>query len=257
MLLNENQAAKFIKTDDGQNISIRHTKIGSKQVVLVLPGFFQSKNTPTFRCIEKLICQNGFDVISVDFRGHGDSSGFYTFSSKENLDLRTVINYAQHDYTSIIALGFSMGGAIAIIEQAQKHKLDGLICIGSPKEFRKIEMQWWRPSAMQCQRRSLEKGVGCRIGAIWHHKKKAIDCISKLGATPILLLHGTNDRIVFKQHSQDLYAEASGSKEIKLIDGGSHAEDLFRTHPDVMVETIVDWINEQVSKKSDNARPIS
>ncbi|MFT5207835.1 MAG: pimeloyl-ACP methyl ester carboxylesterase [Candidatus Omnitrophota bacterium] len=254
MLLKDNQIEKFLRTDDGQNIAVRHTKIGSKQVVLVLPGFFQSKNTLTFRLIESLLCSQGFDVISIDFRGHGDSSGFYTFSAKENFDLRAVIDYAEGNYSNIIALGFSLGGAIAIIEQAQKQKLDGLICVGSPRDFRKIEMQWWRLSAMQCQRRSLERGVGCRIGPIWYHKKKAIDCILNLGDAPILMLHGTKDRIVFKQHSQSLYAKANGLKQIKLIDGGSHAEDLFRTHPEEMIKIITNWIHKQVDHKRNGAQ---
>ena len=32
-----------------------------------------------------------FDVISLDFRGHGKSSGLYTFTDKEPKDLKTVI----------------------------------------------------------------------------------------------------------------------------------------------------------------------
>lgn len=231
-----------LATVDNETISIRHTAIGSKQVVVILPGFFQSKNTFTFRLIESLLCSQGFDVISVDFRGHGNSSGRYSFSVKEYLDVRSVIDYAQNKYTQIWALGFSMGGAIAIIEQAHQHKFSGLICVGSPMDFNKIEMQWWRLSAIKCQMRSIERGIGCRMGAFWMRKKRAIDYVQKIIDTPILFVHGTEDGIVFKRHSQELFSKTRGLAEIKLIEGGSHAEDLFRTHPDLMSKSIVEWI---------------
>ena len=50
------------------------------------------------------------DLISFDFRGHGKSSGIYTFTSKESEDIKSVVNYAKKTYKRVYLTGFSLGG---------------------------------------------------------------------------------------------------------------------------------------------------
>ena len=68
--------------------------------VLICHGFFQSKETATFRRLAQSLAE-GRDVLAMDFRGHGCSEGLYTFSALENADLEAVLNFVKEHYRHI------------------------------------------------------------------------------------------------------------------------------------------------------------
>lgn len=80
------------------------------------------------------------------------------------------------------------------------------------------------------------------MGQPWSPKSAAVDAVRQIGGTPLLFIHGSEDRIVYPRHSVGLYDAAAGPKQIRIVAGGGHAEDLFRTHADLMSELIWDWI---------------
>ncbi|WP_338598913.1 alpha/beta fold hydrolase [Sulfolobus tengchongensis] len=64
------------------------------------------------------LCNEGISTLRFDYRGHGDSSGFFedAFSPKNALDdAETIVNHAlKMGYKEIAFLGFSLGGYIAL-----------------------------------------------------------------------------------------------------------------------------------------------
>ena len=60
-----------------------------------MPGWFMTKDSESFLEMCKVF-GTSTDVIGMDFRGHGKSSGFYTFTSRELLDVRAVVHYARN-----------------------------------------------------------------------------------------------------------------------------------------------------------------
>lgn len=240
----ETQAAHrklFLSAADGTRISVEHGYSGRAEAVIVAPGFFQSKNTPTFRRIIRLVGQHA-DVIAMDFRGHGDSGGLYHFSAKEADDLDCVARYASDHHARVRVLGFSYGGSIALLTQARRPCFDAIACVGSPMRPDRIEFEWWRRSSWFSGSRSMEPGVGCRMAPPWLPKASALDAVRRIGGTPLMFIHGTEDRIVYPRHSVVLYDAAAGPKQIHFIVGGGHAEDLFRTHADQTARLIREWI---------------
>jgi len=229
-----------VSTSDHVRIAIRHTQTGHPNVVIVAPGFFQSKDTRTFRRIEQNL-KDSFDVISMDFRGHGKSGGLYTFSAKEKEDVKAVVDYAKKSYPKVGLLGFSYAGTIAVIEQAAYHNLTSLACVASPMASDQIELRWWTPEAVRLAWRGMEKGAGVRPGNPFLKKVKAVDVVGRLDKTPILFIHGTKDPTVGGRHSRALYEAAREPKALKIIRGGSHAQDMFRTHTQEFMTLVVDW----------------
>ena len=126
-----------VVTSSGVKISIRHKRILKNIAIVVAHGFFQSKETQTFKKIEDELIQY-FDIVSMDFRGHGKSEGLYTFSAYEKEDLKAVVDYARQHYQKVGVLGFSYGGSIALIEQAEFRNIDSLVCVSSPMASDKI-----------------------------------------------------------------------------------------------------------------------
>lgn len=231
---------KSLRTPSGVQISIRHERVAKESVIVVAHGFFQSKETKTFRNIEKEF-MDAFDVISMDFRGHGKSEGFYTFSSLEKEDLKAVVDYAREHYKKVGVLGFSYGGSIAIIEQAEFRNIDSIICVSSPMASDEIEFKWWTPDAVKLGVKGLEPGAGVRPGNPWLEKVKAINVVSLVSPSPIFFIHGDKDPTVHHRHSQMLYNAAKEPKVLKILPAGSHAEELYRQFPKQFIEEAKNW----------------
>jgi pimeloyl-ACP methyl ester carboxylesterase len=216
--------------------------------VIICPGFCQSKETPTFQRLSRAVAEAGCDVLAMDFRGHGRSSGRYTFSAREEADLLAVLAWARERYRRLGVLGFSLGAAIAINTASRSpEQMYGLVAVSAPSRFEEIEFKFWTPEAWRVGVWSWEPGVGCRPGNVWLPKAPPVERIRELSALPLLLLHGTRDVIVSADHSRRLYAAAPEPKRLELIEGGSHAEALFRDDPEGFLRRVRPWLTATVA----------
>lgn len=97
-----------IETNDKVQLQVNRYENGGRTVVVIAHGFMQSNDTKTFRKIAESFLPE-FDVISIDFRGHGKSGGRFYLTAKETGDLISVLNYAKARYERIGVIGFSLG----------------------------------------------------------------------------------------------------------------------------------------------------
>ena len=233
-----------VTTSDGERISFVHRHESGREVAVVLcHGFFKSKDTSTFRRLSDTLAR-GYDVVTMDFRGHGRSSGRYTFSAREGADLEAVLAWMRPRYRSIGVLGFSLGAAVAI--NTVSHHQDGvrsLIAVSAPVAFEEIEFKWWTAEAIRRGIQGLEPGAGCRLGNLFLAKERPIERIRFIQGIPALFLHGTRDVIVEHRHSRRLYAAAADPKRLEIIEGGSHAEALFRDDPEGFMRVVSEWLS--------------
>ena len=231
-----------VVTTDGVRISVDGYQQAERQTaVIICPGFFQSKDTPTFRRMSQAL-QQDVDVLAMDFRGHGRSSGRYTFSAQEGADLEAVLVWARARYRRLGVLGFSLGGAVAInVVSHHQEDVQSLVAVSAPCAFEEVEFRYWTPEAMRTGLTGLEPGAGCRPGNPFLKKIRSIDSVRHLTAIPVLLIHGTRDVIVGLQHSRRLHAAAATPVQLEIIDGGSHAEALFRDDPERFLGLIRPW----------------
>ncbi len=236
-----------VTTSDGVQIAFDlYQRPGRDTVLIICPGFFQSKNTPTFRRMATALAHYR-DVICMDFRGHGDSSGQFTFSAKEEADLKAVLDWARPRYAHMVLLGFSLGAATAIDVVGQGADVQTLIAVSAPTAFEDIELQIWTPKAVMAGLKAIEPGVGCRPGNPWLTKPRPIDRIRQV-KVPIIFIHGTDDGTTFAHHSQELFAQAAGPKQLVVIEGGRHAEELYRQDPQGFVTLVEDWLQSVPSR---------
>ncbi len=133
-----------LKTKDKIDIAINHYSYGFNEVVIVAPGWCMTKDSDAFCRISEMFAKN-FDLISLDFRGHGKSKGMYTFTSKELMDMDSVVRFARKNkYKKIYLAGFSLGAAIALIYTSKSRFIDKVIAVSAPSDFNKIENQMWK-----------------------------------------------------------------------------------------------------------------
>ena len=244
-----------VTTADGIRLSLDCYGAGAHETaVIICPGFFQSKDTATFRRMSSTLAV-GRDVVGMDFRGHGRSRGLYTFSARERADLEAVLTWAQARYQQLGIIGFSMGGAISI-NTLSRHpeRVKTLVAVSAPSSFEEIEFKFWTPEAMRTGAQGLEFGSGCRPGNLLLKKERPVERLQHFRHLPTLFIHGTNDVIIDVQHSHRLYAAAPEPKQLEIIQGGSHAEALFRDDPQGFVRIVDAWLARTLSDGTGAAR---
>ena len=231
-----------VLTADGIQISFDlYQEAGRDAVIVICPGFFQSKETPTFQRLASTLSSD-CDVVCLDFRGHGRSSGSFAFSAYEQADLNAVLDWVRERYARIGIMGFSLGAATAINVASHRNGIRTLITVSAPGTFEGIEFKFWTPEAIKTGIRGLEQGAGFRPGNLWAKKERPIDNIKSVAPVPILLIHGTNDQTVLHRHSERLHQAAGEPKRLILIEGGGHAEELFRRCPEEFLPPIREWL---------------
>jgi len=229
-----------LSTKDGERIEVRIRKTGQSQALVICPGFFQSKDTQRFRDLSRALSR-AFDFVAMDFRGHGRSTGGYTFGAKEMLDLEAVLAWARPQWARIGVLGFSMGGTIALNEVAEHHNADSVVAVSALMAFEEVENRWWDPRALQMALNNWDPRCGVRPGNPLLPKPAPRDRVDRLAPIPVLFIHGTEDPIVALRHSEVLFAKAREPKRLEIISGGGHAEELFRQFPERFVTLVTDW----------------
>ena len=248
----EDVTSGILHTKDNVPIAYEHYKEGFDSVVIICPGFFNSKKNRWMRKTAELVKKN-YDVIIFDFRGHGDSGGKYTWSAFENRDLDAVLGYATgHKYKHIGIVAFSLGAAVSINVAVSHSEIESMVIISCPTRFNMIDFQFWKPGMFSDLKENIEckwEGKGARAGSIFYQKKDPIDSIRYVKNTAILFIHGDNDWVVNDRHSRRLYEAAPGIKKLEIIKGGLHAERLIESYPENMQKLILDWFSETFTRQ--------
>lgn len=231
-----------LKSKDNVKIAINFYNQGNEAVVIVAPGWCMTKDSKAF-CEISEVFANDFDVITLDFRGHGKSGGFFTFGAKEIEDLTTVVDFAKEKYDKIYLAGFSLGASTSLIVAAQNDCVDKVIAVSAPSEFGKIENYMWKKAAWfeTLRKFELSRFLTIRPSLIIHKKPKAIDFVDKITA-PTLFIAGENDPTVYPWHTEKLFQKATCRKDYKLFKNGYHAEDLYLHFKDEFTKLCIDWL---------------
>ncbi len=230
-----------LTTKDNIKIAINYYKKNFEKVIIISPGWFMTKDSKSFREMSEIFC-NYADVITIDFRGHGKSGGFYTFTSKEVIDINTVIDFAKTIYKEIYLIGFSLGGAISLIAASKCDCIKKIIVVSTPSCFEKIENKMWKkeawlPTLRKCE---LNRWFSIRPGLLNGKKIRPIDIIDSI-KIPTLFIAGEKDPTVCFWHTKALYEKAVCMKKYQLFENCAHAEDLFIEDREKFIKICFDW----------------
>lgn len=231
----------YLITKDKIKIAVNHYKRGGNQVLIIAPGWTMSKESIFIKEIASLFAES-FDVISFDFRGHGKSSGIYTFTSKEVEDLDTVVNYAKKNYQNTYLLGFSLGGAISILHSAKENSVDTLITVSAPHSFKRIKNYMWIKDFLQNPFKKYEKKIciTLRPSPIIGQKIRPIDVVDKI-CIPSLFIVGDSDTIILPNDTKSLFEKAICQKRFELFENCNHGEDLIYQDKEKLINICIDW----------------
>ncbi|SDS42829.1 Lysophospholipase, alpha-beta hydrolase superfamily [Polaribacter sp. KT25b] len=249
----------------------------TKAVVVLVHGM--GEHSGRYKHVAKKLNENDFSVVAFDHFGHGKTSGKRGHNPNFEAVLESVsktIEKAKELYPNkpVFLYGHSMGGNVVInYSIRKKHNLKGIIAT-SP--FLKLAFQ--PPKIKLIVGKLLQKiapsiTMGNELNAndvsrdkievnkyvhdpLVHNKispnfsltfietgQWAIKNASKL-QTPMLLLHGTDDKIIDYKGTQE-FANNSDKTTLKLYEGGYHElqNDLCKEE---MLQDVVNWLNSQL-----------
>ncbi len=152
----------------------------------------------------------GYNVLVADYRGYGKSTGGEPSEAKVYEDAEAIWNYLlkQHDSSPrhTFIYGYSLGGAIAIDLAVRHPEAAGLITEGT---FTSMY--------------DMGKRKYAYLPVDWLLNQR-FDSLNKVGKLkiPVLFIHGTWDRLIPWQMSQQLFEQSPQPKFLKRIEGGEH-----------------------------------
>lgn len=235
---------KTLTTDDNHTIACNHYKKGRQEVIVIAHGFYNNKDTILFKNIAELFAEH-FDVLSFDFRGHGKSTGFFSWTAREVYDLRSVIHHAKAErYKKIGVIGFSLGAAIGLIEASENQAIDSIIAVSAPYDVRDIDFCFWEQEMVSDLMLNIGpkgKGKGIRPGNPFLKKKTPLAVVASIAPRPVLFLHGEKDWLIKPRHSERLYQAAREPKEMQIIPQAGHAEKIYDSFPQEFKQICLQW----------------
>lgn len=238
--------SESLRTTDGQMIHYDLYYHGHQQLIIIAHGFFNNKDAVHLKELEQALADQ-FDILIMDFRGHGKSGGLFYWTSKEYLDLQAVLEHAKSYYKKIGVIGFSLGAATSIITASEVDGIDTVISISAPTEFEKIEYHFWDLDVENDIFYNLigggRIGKGVRPGPFWLKKDKPIQRVERIKC-PVFYIHGEADWLIKPWHSEELYKKTRTKKRLSIIKDGPHAEYLIRKNKQETIDLIRDWLGE-------------
>lgn len=152
----------------------------------------------------------GYNLLMVDYRGYGKSTGGAPSEAKMYEDAEAAWNYLIKQRACLpgrtFIYGHSLGGAVAIDLAVRHPEAAGVI----------EEASFTNMQAMG----EIEYGY-LPVGLLLGERFDTLQKIPRL-KIPLLVIHGTWDKIVPYQMAQQLFDAAQSPKILKIIEGGEH-----------------------------------
>jgi len=198
----------------------------SARVAIVLCHGHAGSMDPEVKVASWLYCA-GFHVLMFDFRAHGRSGGDHvslgTLERRDLLGALDVLSARGIDRVGV--LGFSMGGAVALLTAAVEERIVAVVCDGAFAwldetllgwaEQRTGAPRWLARPVVGLVRRFAEWRLGVRL-------EDPIRWIGCIAPRPVLLIHGDRDRYVSVRAVEALYAAAGEPKELWRVAEAGH-----------------------------------
>lgn len=203
--------------------------------------------------LARFLYNHGFHVFLYDSRQHGESEGQYcTYGYYEKRDVSTVIDYleSRNDINAgkIGIFGTSMGAAVAIQAAAIEPRIRAVVAEASFTDLRTITVDYQRRIAKLPWHflRNVALSRSQKVAGFKAREVSPLNDVRRLTA-PILFIHGTKDELISVEYSKLLYRQATGLKDLLLVEGANH-NDVWEIGGTVYERKIIDFFEQHLSR---------
>ncbi|MFD2216639.1 alpha/beta hydrolase [Metabacillus endolithicus] len=218
----------------------------SKKVIIIAHGIRWSL-FGSFKYVE-MFQKRGFHVLLCDHRFHGLSGGNYTsFGYYEKDDLKAWIDYLSvrmGNRVFIGLLGESLGAASALEVSKRDNRVKFCIADCSFSDFSSLLKLRLRLD-LRLRFYPLIDVISLLIKLRYGWSFPEISPIKGLEKTktPILFIHGKEDKFIPLQMTLDMFKRKKGNKKLYLVPKAGHAE-AYNTDPKGYEKKVSDFIKE-------------
>ena len=247
--------------------------------MLLVHGFIEhgGRYAPT----AEALARRGYAVSVTDLRGHGKSDGprcwIRSFDEYlDDLDGSSTASSRRAAGKPVFVLGHSLGGLIAVLWCIRRQpKLSGLILSGPALQVRQQLFPWLRHLAglgsILFPRLRLVPHGGRNISATRRSSRvprrsaglsRPFSRTDRSGnpacrrpgpgrvrkvRVPLLILHGTADRVAAVEASQELFQRAEATDKTLRLYPGLYHEVLNEPEKEQVLADLIEWIEQRVT----------
>jgi len=208
----------------GAKIHALHLKLPREQnrgIVLFLHG--NAENLKEWFTNPDFWINSGYDVLMMDYRGYGKSTGSIESEAQLHSDALAAWNYIKDQYArkKKVIYGRSLGTALAA-KLATQVSSDLVVLVSPYTSMKDMANQYypWVPSM------------------VLRYPLENTQYIQQLN-TPILLLHGSNDRLINSKHSQVLASLNNRARFVEIPDAGHGDIHNFPLYTKTLLDALV------------------
>jgi dipeptidyl aminopeptidase/acylaminoacyl peptidase len=200
---------------------------GNGKIILVCHGVRHDKRSGV-RFVQYLL-KAGYTLMLMDFRNHGESGGeITTYGYHEKEDLRCAVRYLRSQGLTgpIGVLGASMGASVALQAAAGFDDIQALV-LDSP--FASLEQITLERTIDITKLPKFAVYLPLQLACMWakYIEHFPVSEVSPVNSArdlkcPIFLIHGEADRKIGSHHSEQIFDNASGHKELWICKDAGH-----------------------------------
>ncbi len=200
----------------------------------------------------QLFLRNGYNVLTPDWRAHGESGGeLATYGTKEKDDVRSWIKWLQSstDSKKYYALGESYGAAILLQSLESENRICAAVAECPFATFREAAYdrggQLIGTNDLAGRTIFLPAIEAAFWTASWKYSLD-FDEISPLKSlavtkTPVLLIHGDMDNNIPVRHSRLLYSSQKNNSNVEYWESHAGHAGTLGKFPDEFEKRVISW----------------
>ena len=219
----------YLKSFDGLRLYGALLENYSDKIVICVHGFTGS-GKKDFASLAQAYYKNGYNVLLVDNRAHGQSEGKYVgFGVLDRLDLRNWVKYVINRFGSNVQVflhGISMGAATVLMASSIMPKnVRGIIAdCGFTSVYEIFEYVLKRDYHLPKFPIIYLTNIMSKIRAGYGYKDVNTTAEIARSDIPILFIHGENDEFVPLWMTMKNYSHCKAYKELFIVRESEHAE---------------------------------
>jgi len=194
----------------------------------------------------------GYTVLIQGYR-----AGRTRYQLRDVDDVRCAVSWLQSEARGtihkIVAIGHSRGASASLRAAASDPRINATVALSAPVDVARYMSALREHSPSRY--RTLAAGYGATPEIDPHYYSNISPLThASLNASPVLLIHGADDMVAPKEHSEWMHAalvsHGKASVRLELIAGAGHFfESRFNgyLHAQV-VELVIEWLNDTISR---------
>ncbi len=220
----------------------------SERTAIVCHGVMDSKNG--MMSFVQALHEGGYNVLAFDARGHGESDRWtVTYGAHESRDIIAGVDYLESAHPDsakhVVGVGWSMGAASLILATARDPRIEALH-IDAPYA-NTSDMTRHITEQIPALLRGWSYYSGLVIGSfetgtnLFHFN--TTDAVARITPRPVMIVHGTQDRVVPFEQGEMVFAAAKDPKSFHAVQGAGHCQTIAfegRRYTDRMIEFLDD-----------------